>query len=73
MITSPCSIIDDATSWHTLSGIWQHVRGIWMELGETMGIRCLVWDITSAGIRMDVVVVEMMIIQQRTRRATHDI
>ena len=31
----------------------------------------LVWDITSVGIRMDVK--EMMIIQQRTHRATHEI
>jgi hypothetical protein len=32
---------------------------------------CLVWDITSVGIRLDVE--EFIIIQQRTRRATHGI
>ena len=65
---SPCSIIDEATSWHPFSGIGKHVRGIRMESGETMG-SCLVWDIASAGIRMDVE--EIIIIQQRTLRATH--
>ena len=44
---------------------------LWILMGETMGICWLVWDITSVGIRMDVK--EMMIIQQRTRRATHGI
>ena len=68
MITSPCSIIDEATSWHTFSGIGKHVRGIRMESGETMG-SCLVWDLASVGIRMDAE--EIIIIQQRTRRATH--